>query len=289
MKTVGFFVNTSKPKAPEVVSALCNWLTDKNIEPLIPDDQAVTLGAPGSGCNQDGVVAQCDLLLVLGGDGTLLNAAHTPQIENVPILAVNLGHLGFLTEVSLEELYPALMNIFEGNYNIDQRMMLEIDVDNPELQGSPSFALNDVVIRCYGQLIELDTYIDGEVFVVYNADGLIIATPSGSTAYSLANGGTIVHPHINAILLTPIAPHSLTVRPFIAHGDSEIRVAMRSDYSSVDLFVDGQRETHSLASDCLIRIRKAKKTIQLIRSQHRSAYDALRTKLMLGEGTKRKT
>ena len=291
MKTVGFFVNTSKPKASEVVIALYNWLRDKSIEPLIPDEQALTLGVPRSGCDQNGVVAQCDFLLVLGGDGTLLNAAHTPRIENVPILAVNLGHLGFLTEVSLDELYPALTNIFAGNYNIDidQRMMLEIDVDNPDLRGSESFALNDVVIRCYGQLIELDTYIDGEVFVMYNADGLIIATPSGSTAYSLASGGTIVDPHLNAILLTPIAPHSLTVRPFIAHGDSEITVAMRSDYSSVDLFVDGQRETHSLASDCLIRIRKAKKTIQLIRSQHRSAYDALRTKLMLGEGTKRKT
>ena len=289
METVGFFVNTSKPKAPEVVNALYNWLVDKSIQPLIPNEQALTLGVPRSGCDQDGVIARCDLLLVLGGDGTLLNAAHTPQIENVPILAVNLGHLGFLTEVSLDELYPALINIFEGNYNIDQRMMLEIDVDNPELRGTHSFALNDVVIRCYGQLIELDTYIDGEAFVMYNADGLIIATPSGSTAYSLANGGTIVHPHLNAILLTPIAPHSLTVRPFIAHGDSEITVAMRSNYSVVDLFVDGQRETHSLDSDCLIRIRKAKKTIQLIRSQHRSAYDALRTKLMLGEGTKRRT
>ena len=289
MKTVGFFVNTSKPKASDVVIALYNWFKDKSVEPLIPDEQALALGAPPSGCNQDGVVDQCDFLLVLGGDGTLLNAAHTPQIENVPILAVNLGNLGFLTEVSLDELYPALTNIFAENYNIDQRMMLEIDVDNPDLQRSQSFALNDVVIRCYGQLIELDTYIDGEVFMMYNADGLIIATPSGSTAYSLASGGTIVDPHLNAILLTPIAPHSLTVRPFIAHGDSEITVAIRYDYSSVDLFVDGQRETHSLTSDCLIRIRKAKKTIQLIRSQHRSAFDALRSKLMLGEGAKRKT
>ena len=116
MKTVGFFVNTSKPKAPEVVSALYNWLRDKNIEPLISDEQALTLSAPRSGCDQDGVVAQCDLLMVLGGDGTLLNAAHTPEIENVPILAVNLGHLGFLTEVSLEELYPAQLEMIDDHF-----------------------------------------------------------------------------------------------------------------------------------------------------------------------------
>jgi NAD+ kinase len=229
------------------------------------------------------------VLLVLGGDGTLLNAAHTPLIENVPILAVNLGYLGFLTEVSLDELYPALANILDGNYEIDQRMMLEVDVDSHEQQRMTSFALNEVVIRHYTRLIELDTSIDGEPFITYNADGLIIATPSGSTGYSLSCGGTIVEPHLNAILLTPISPHSLTIRPFIAHGDSEITVAMRSHYSSVSLFVDGPRETYCLAPDSLIHIHKAKKTIKLIRSQNRSYYEVLRTKLMLGERTKRET
>ena len=266
-----------------------DWLQNNGIQPLLPDEQAVILGVPGSGCDKNEVVAQSDLLLVLGGDGTLLNAAHTPLIENVPILAINLGYLGFLTEVSLDELYPALTNILNGNYEIDERMMLEINVDNPDLQNAGSLALNDIVIRHYAGLIELDTYIDSERFITYHADGLIIATPSGSTGYSLSSGGTIVEPHLNAILLTPIAPHSLTVRPFIAHGDSEINVVMRSDYSSVDLFVDGSRETHSLAPACLIRVRKAKETIKLIRSQRRSYYKVLRTKLMLGEGTKRKT
>ena len=247
------------------------------------------LGIPHSGANENEVVAQSDLLLVLGGDGTLLSVAHTPMIENVPILAVNLGHLGFLTEVSLDELYPALTNILNGSYEIDQRMMLEIRVGNENQGHSRSFALNEVVIRHYTRLIELDTYIDEEPFITYNADGLIIATPSGSTGYSLASGGTIVEPRLDAILLTPIAPHSLTVRPYIVHGDSEITVVMQSNYSSVNVFVDGPRETHCLAPDCLIRVRKAKKTIKLIRSQQRSYYEVLRTKLMLGEGMKRRT
>ena len=168
-------------------------------------------------------------------------------------------------------------------------MMLAVSVDDPEGAAAGSYALNEVQIRDYARLIELDTYIDGELFITYNADGLIVATPSGSTAYSLSCGGTIAAPNLNAILLTPIAPHSLTVRPFIAHGDSEVAIRMRSDYKSVNLFVDGQRETHCLAPDCLIRVRKAKKTLKLIRSQQRSYYEVLRTKLMLGEGTKRKT
>ena len=166
-------------------------------------------------------------------------------------------------------------------------MMLEVVV-NSQPQGTSekpfrAFALNDVVIRHYTRLIELDAYIDGELFIPYNADGLIIATPSGSTGYSLSCAGTIVEPQLEAILLTPIAPHSLTVRPFIAHGEAEITVKMRAAYRSVDVFVDGQRETHSLTAGAVIEVKKAKRTIQLIRSQHHSYYKALREKLMLGE------
>jgi NAD+ kinase len=288
MKTVGFFVNISKPQAAQVVAAACKWLRSRGIEPLTPDEYAAALGVSGAGLTQSEVVSKSDLLLVLGGDGTLLSAAHTLHIENVPILAINLGHLGFLTEVSLDELYSALANIFNGQYEIDERMMLSICVGQQNQDDSVSDALNEVVIRDYARLIELDAYIDGKFLITYNADGLIIATPSGSTGYSLSCGGTIVEPRLNAILLTPIAPHSLTIRPFIAHGDSEISVVMRSDYSSVNLFVDGQRETLRLAPDSLIRIRKAKKTIKLIRSQHRSYYEVLREKLMLGEGLKRR-
>ncbi len=288
MKTVGFFVNTAKPYAPQVAAKAYDWLRKRGTNLLVPDAEAALLGLTGAGCDRHEVVAQSDLLLLLGGDGTLLDAAHIPEIEKVPILAVNLGSLGFLTDVSRDQLYAALTNVFNGDYTIDPRMMLEVSVDNHEQEFSDSFALNDVVIRHYTQLIELDTYIDGKPFITYNADGLIIATSSGSTAYSLACGGPIVEPHLNAILLTPIAPHSLTMRPFIAHGDSEITVIMQSDYSSVNLLVDGPRETHAVVPNSLIRVRKANKTIQLIRSQHHSNYEVLQTKLMLGEGTKRK-
>ena len=325
IKKVGLFVNTTKVNATEVVEGVSLWLKDQGIVSLLSEEQAVALGQPQTGISKTEVVEQADVLLVLGGDGTLLSAAHTPKIENVPILAINIGTLGFLTDASLDELYPTLNALLRGAYRIEHRMMLEVVVNSQiqadqdsqmpedisptseqdwtdaenrsrqanltEPQGTlkkpfRAFALNDVVIRHYTRLIELDAYVDGELFIPYDADGLIIATPSGSTGYSLSCAGTIVAPQLEAILLTPIAPHSLTVRPFVADGDAEITVKMRAAYQSVDVFVDGQRETHSLTAGAVIRVRKAERTIQLIRSQHHSYYRALREKLMLGERIK---
>ena len=291
IKNVGLFVNTTKANAAGVVEGVSAWLQERGIIPLLPEEQAIELEFPQTGISKTEVVEQADVLLVLGGDGTLLSAAHTSKIENVPILAINIGTLGFLTDASLDELYPTLNALLTGAYRIEHRMMLEVIV-NSQAQASQgpqpfrAFALNDVVIRHYTRLIELDAYVDGELFIPYNADGLIIATPSGSTGYSLSCAGTIISPQLEAILLTPIAPHSLTVRPFIADGDAEITVKMRAAYQSVDVFVDGQRETHSLTAEAVIRVKKADRTIQLIRSQHHSYYRALREKLMLGERIK---
>ena len=289
IKSVGFFVNTSKVNAAKVVEGVSTWLRERGIVSLLPEEQADALGRISqTPISKIDVVEQADVILVLGGDGTLLSAAHMPQIENVPILAINIGTLGFLTDASLDELYPTLESLLTGDYRIEHRMMLEVVVNR---QGFPqpfrAFALNDVVIRHYTRLIELDAYVDSELFIPYNADGLIIATPSGSTGYSLSCAGTIVAPQLEAILLTPIAPHSLTVRPFVAHGGAEITVKMRAAYQSVDVFVDGQRETHSLTAGAVIEVKKAERTIQLIRSQHHSYYKALREKLMLGESNRR--
>ena len=285
-KKVGFFVNTNKEKAAQVVIEVSGLLKKAGAIPIIPDEQAKALGFPDTGISIDQMVDKSDLVIVLGGDGTLLSAAHTPNIEKIPILAINLGHLGFLTDASLDELNPTLKATLSGDYRIEHRMMLEVFVNSQSPHPFHAYALNDVVIRHYTRLIELNAYVDGELFIPYNADGLIIGTPSGSTGYSLSCGGTIVAPQLEAILLTPIAPHSLTVRPFIAHGDAEIKVEMHSTYESLDLFIDGQRETHTLQREAEIEIRKAERTIQLIRSRNHSYYKALREKLMLGERIK---
>ena len=285
-KKIGFFVNTTKENAPQVVSDVIGLLKSEQVQALIPNEQALALGLPQTNISIEQMVEEADLVLVLGGDGTLLSAAHMTSIENVPILAINIGYLGFLTDASIYELIPTLKATLRGEYRIEHRMMLEVSVNSNGTQTFHAYALNDVVIRHYTRLIELDAYVDGEFFIPYNADGLIIATPSGSTGYSLSEGGTIVAPQLEAILLTPIAPHSLTVRPFIAHGDAEIKVEMHSTYESLDLFIDGQRETHTLTREAEIIVKKADRTIQLIRSKNHSYYKALREKLMLGERIK---
>ena len=260
---------------------------------LYQPEVTVSLETTEEGIDRAQVVTDSDLILVLGGDGTLLNAVHTAGIDQVPILAVNVGHLGFLTDVARDELYPALLQVLAGDYQIDQRMMLEVVLPNSERQQ----ALNDVVIRHPMRLIHLKTMINGQPCINYTADGLIVSTPSGSTGYSLSCGGSIAEPHLNAILMTPISPHDLTVRPFIIHGDSEIQITIQENRSLVakeihqakaKVLVDGLRETYAVQPNQPIYIRKADKTIQLIRSQRRNYYNVLREKLMFGEGVNRK-
>ncbi len=305
MKTIGFFINTTKPATFDIVPATIAWLRKQGIQSLVASDEAKTIGlyqpevainleSEDKGIDRAQVVTDSDLILVLGGDGTLLNAVHTAGIEQVPILAVNVGHLGFLTDVARDELYPALLQILDGDYQIDQRMMLEVVLPNGEKQQ----ALNDVVIRHPMRLIHLKTLINGQPCINYTADGLIISTPSGSTGYSLSCGGSIAEPHLNAILMTPISPHDLTVRPFITHGDSEIQITIQEDsFATVEqnhqaeakVLVDGLREIYSVQPNQSVCIHKAEKTIQLIRSRRRNYYDVLREKLMFGEGVSRKT
>ena len=271
MKTIGIIVNTSKPKAAEVVIEASHWLRRRGIRPLVPDEKAVALGISCDGYTQEQVVTESDALIVLGGDGTLLGVAHIPCVEQVPILGVNLGHLGYLTEVALSELYPALTNILDGNYEINERMMLKVQLYYQGKIEMQSLALNDAVIKHPSRMINIEVHIDDQYFVTYNADGLIIATPTGSTAYSLAVGGPIVE---------PIAPHALTIRPFVAHPHSQISVST-AENSGVILTFDGG--TVSLEPNCVVKVSKAKKTIKLIKSRNRSYYEVLRTKLKLGE------
>jgi NAD+ kinase len=280
MKTIGIIVNTSKLKAAEVVIEVCQWLRSKGIKPLLPDEKAVILGIPCDGYTEEQVVIQSDALIVLGGDGTLLGVAHIPYADRVPILGVNLGHLGYLTEVALTELYYALTNILDGNYEIKERMMLKVQLYYQGKIELESLALNDAFIKHPSRMIKIEVYIDDQYFVTYNADGLIIATPTGSTAYSLAVGGPIVEPNMRAIILSPIASHALTIRPFIAHPDSQISVST-TEHNGVILAVDG--DTVCLKPDCVVNVSKADKTIKLIKSKNRSYYEVLRTKLKLGE------
>jgi NAD+ kinase len=299
MKSIGIIANLTKDGATQIVAEVFGWLQSRGIHPLITKDCAAAVWTDSEPAHtgsyrlmdREELVHRADGLVVFGGDGTLLNVARLPGAESVPILPVNLGSLGFLTEVTLDELYPALTKVLEGDFQLDERMMLRVKLhkeEGEERRGEAclaptSVALNDAVISKgpFSRIISLESYIDGEHVATYSADGLIVSTPSGSTAYSLSAGGPIVHPSLSAFILTPICPHTLTVRPHIVSAESRVSIVVRSVHCNIMLTIDGQ-EAFNLHPDSVVEIEKASETIKLIKSRKRSYYEVLKTKLKWG-------
>jgi len=286
MKSIGIIANLTKDGAARIVAEVSNWLQSRGISALITEDcAAVSDSRNCTVADKESILFQSDCVVVFGGDGTLLNMAHLPGAETVPILAVNLGSLGFLTEVTLDELYPALEKLLEGDFQLDERMMLQATL-RKKAGGkieAQRVALNDAVVskEPFSRIITLETYVDGEYSATYEADGLIVATPSGSTAYSLSAGGPIIHPSLNAFVLTPLCPHTLAMRPHVISAESRISVVVRSDHCNIALTTDRQ-ESFDMCPDSIVEIEKAPETIKLIRSCKTSYYEVLRTKLKWG-------
>jgi NAD+ kinase len=286
MESIGIIANLTKDKAAQEVIEVSDWLKNRGVYPLITEDCASALSLDDCGIiDSENVSRHVDALIVFGGDGTLLNIARMPGAAKVPIMAVNLGSLGFLTEVALDELYPALTKMLEGDFQLDERMMLRATLreESDNKIKAQSFALNDAVIRqgAFSRIVTLESYIDGEHVATYGADGLIIATPSGSTAHSLSAGGPIIHPGLDAFILTPICPHTLTVRPHIVSAELHVSIIVRSIHNNIMLTIDGQK-AFDLCPDSVVEIDKAPETIKLIRSRERSYYEVLKTKLKWG-------
>jgi NAD+ kinase len=224
-----------------------------------------------------------DLVLVLGGDGTLLSAARLIEDTAQPILGINLGSLGFLTELGLEELFESLERVLEGEYSRESRVRLEASLHRGEEQIGRYQVLNDVVINkgALARIIDLETYVDGQKVTNYQSDGLIISTPTGSTAYSLAAGGPIIDPTLDVIVISPICPHTLTNRPLVIPGGAVVELFLRSDSGEVFLTLDGQEGTRLNQGD-RVRIRASGNKVNLIRTGSRNFYDVLSTKLHWG-------
>jgi NAD+ kinase len=222
----------------------------------------------------------CDILISLGGDGTILRMARIVAENGTPILGINLGKLGFLAEVSLEDLDACLSEIFKGDYYVVERMMLQA---SSSTFSKSYLALNDIVVDKYGasRLLDFETFVNGEFLATFTADGIIVSTPTGSTAYSLANGGPIVTPHNRAITISPICPHSLTARPVIVPDDSVIRIKVASAPHRVHLTADGQDEI-ILKPPTEIKVKKAPFAARLVKRRNTSYYDLLRKKLNWG-------
>jgi NAD+ kinase len=225
-----------------------------------------------------------DLLIVLGGDGTLLSAARLAAERKVPILPVNLGGLGFLTTVSQDETYSILEEIFAGRHRVSERVMLEAEVVRGGAVIRRQIALNDAVLNkaALARIMDLELRVDGEYVTTYKADGLILSTPTGSTAYSLAADGPIVYPTVEAFIVTPICPHTLTNRPLVIPDSALIEVDFKAEDDAVFLTLDGQVGIELLRGDH-VRVRKAAQKLLLVRPAKKTYYQILRSKLKWGE------
>lgn len=279
MKKVGVIIKKNKPEGIELAGRIMLWLQERNIEPLFEREVAKDLAADGGYLKSD-IPERADLMIVLGGDGTLLSVARLVGDKCVPILGVNLGSLGFLTEITVDELFPVLEKILAGDYEIEERMMLSASIYRHGERITGYTALNDVVISkgSMARIIDLDTTINNQYLTIYRVDGLIISTPTGSTGYSLAAAGPIVYPSLQTIILTPICPFTLNNRPILIPDQSIIKVTLKTENVDHLLTLDGQVAFALQAGD-IVEVQKAKNCINLIKSPYRDYYEVLRTKL----------
>ena len=265
------------------------WLRARGIEAIFESATAALMSSADGHRVADklALVEMVDMVVVLGGDGTLLSMADCIAAagKSIPILGVNFGSLGFLTEVTLPELYPSLETVLAGKARVEERLMLASTVQRPRETINAYVALNDVVVAktARSRMIDLSVFVGDEFVTRVKADGIIVATPTGSTAYNLAAGGPIVQPTVDALILTPIAPHTLTNRPLIIPASATVRVQPHME-SRDEVFVtfDGQ-SGHPLQSADFISIRRADRVMRLVRASTRSYFDMLRQKLKWGE------
>lgn len=280
MAKVGIIVNLTKDKDLKVTSSITKWLEENECQVILSEITADQLKRPELGYSLTEMCKQCDFVIVLGGDGTLLGAARQILWLQTPILGINMGHLGFITEVETEDIYTSLEKILKGQYKIEERMMLEADIIKQEQKVETFYCLNDVGITrgTISRMVKLKTFIDDSYIDTYYGDGLLISTPTGSTAYSLSAGGPIVSPGVKVILLTPICPHSLNSRSLVVSDEDSIKVEIIDNYQEVFLTADGQ-QGYKLKNGDRVIIKKAPFSVKLIKVSNRNFYDVLRTKL----------
>lgn len=281
IRTVGLVAKYQEPKAAQMVRWLIPWLKKRGKKVCVENGLAHN-GAHS--CSKKEMAAKADLIISLGGDGTLLNIAPLVERPEVPILGVNLGGLGFITEVAVNELETVLTKTLDGDYDVEKRMTLEVRVLRDKGRPHKFRVLNDVVIAkgARSRIIDLETYVGEDYLCTYRADGLIISTPTGSTAYSLAAAGPILEPTLGAIVLSPICPHTLTHRPIVVPSNAAIRVTLRSFGDTVILIPDGQQGVRLNNGD-QVEARDHGLPVSLIKLPSRSYYDILREKLKWGE------
>lgn len=285
IKTVGIISRPRREDIARVVPPLVNWVQAHGANVVCDSETSNCLGSVNAEAKKrEELPAAADLLIVLGGDGTLLSAARLAAERKVPILPVNLGGLGFLTTVSQDEIYPILEEIFAGSHRVSERVMLDAEVVRAGNVIRRQVALNDAVLNkaALARIMDLELRVNGEYVTTYKADGLILSTPTGSTAYSLAAGGPIVYPTVEAFVITPICPHTLTNRPIVIPDSVSIDIDFKAEDDFVYLTLDGQVGVELSRGDH-IRVRKATDKLLLVRPAKKTYYEVLRNKLKWGE------
>jgi len=289
MKRIGIISKKNKPEAVAIAKDLVEWLRPKKIEVYIEEEIEKLLSPTLSevywkSIKREDIPTDIEMIVILGGDGTLLSVARQVWNKNIPILGVNLGGLGFLTEITLNELYSVLERVIRDDFEIDEREVLNVGVIRRGRRIAEFVVLNDAVVNkgALARIIDLETTINGEYLSTFRSDGLIISTPTGSTAYNLSAGGPIVYPSLHTIIITPICPHTLTIRPIIIPDDVKIRTLLKSRDEEVTLTLDGQ-QGFTLEFEDVVEVEKAEGRILLIKSPYRHYFELLREKLKWGE------
>ncbi len=280
-KRVGIFCKPKSTLGREVLIELAAWLRKRGCEVLMPIDTAELIEETATHPRED-IPKNVDLIIVLGGDGTLLSVARITHPTQVPILAINLGSLGFLTDVSLAELYPTLEKVFHGESHTEPRMLLQARVIRNRLVITEDCVLNDVVIHkgTLARIVNLEVQVNDQYMTSYRADGLIVSTPTGSTAYSLSAGGPILHPSMNALVLSPICPFTLTNRPIVIPSNATILIHQTTD-EEIRVTLDGQTGYDLLADD-LLELKPSDQPVNFIEVPGKNYYQILRQKLHWG-------
>ncbi|MBI2369486.1 MAG: NAD(+)/NADH kinase [Deltaproteobacteria bacterium] len=282
VKAVGLVAKRKHRRALDLLPALVKWLADRGLRAFVSPEMVQWVPAEQS--LEHGDIGEADLLIVLGGDGTLLHAARLLEGRPVPILGVNLGGLGFLTEIAVEELYPVLEMLLAGEAQVERRDTLQASVHVGGVERFRHDALNDVVFAkgALARLLDLEATINGSYRALFKADGLILSTPTGSTAYSLAAGGPIVLPTVSCIILVPICSHALTNRPIVLPDTVTIHVELVSASEDVYVTVDGQ-QGYPLERGNTVTVQRSPRSVYLVKSPYRNYFEVLRTKLKWGE------
>ncbi|HEV7395647.1 MAG TPA: NAD(+)/NADH kinase [Pyrinomonadaceae bacterium] len=288
IKRVGIVV---KPHQPEALGTLCGiveWLNQRSIELVGGPEIERERIEHATGCTVDVVEAEklsasIDLMLVLGGDGTMIATARMLGDSEVPVLGVNYGGLGYLAEFRIEELYTALESILEGKYAVQKRVMLSVELLRGDEQVTQNRVLNDVVINksALARIIEIEAHLNGQFVNAFRADGLIVSTPTGSTAYNLSAGGPVIYPSMNAVVITPICPFTLSNRPIVVPDESLIELRLITQNEDVSLTLDGQVGFPLMPEDRVV-IRKSRTAFNLVQPMNRNYFEVLRDKLRWG-------